>query len=462
MRLNTDLSPPARAPLPGGIAARSMRDLQAAFNCGRLALSAAVPWLPTSLQRALQVVRLGTMLRHCHRRVPYYRRLFQQAGLTPADITGPRDLARLPVSGRAELAACPVEQLTAGPARGRVAALRSSGTSGTPFTTRLDRPDVLRRRLAYLRMQRTMGRRPDDLLVAVVPRRCGVSPRDHVQLLNFRLREEYLPLDADPCAILRRLREARPDLLLGYASVLLDLARRARDRGQGPRPRLVLSTAEHWLPGQRQEVCDAFGAPVLDYYSASECGIVAWQCHQRRGYHLDLDNLVVELLDDHGRPVPPGEPGVVVVTSLLNFFQPFVRYRLGDVAALTPGPCSCGVTLPLLQLHHGRLEDHLRLPGGRRMSPYRVMIAMDRVQGLGRYQVVQEPGGDVRVRVLQRSGNARGVCRAAQRELSRLLGAGIRVSARLEEEPGPPQLKRRVVVSRPLREADDPQYAGNA
>ncbi len=431
-------------PLSGALAHLS-REVAVARLRGRLALSHVVPRLPPPLLKRLQARQLRALIHHCQRRVPYYRDLFKRAGVREDEISGPGDLHLLPVTRRRDVQDLSEGALTSGKPRGRVAVLRSSGTSGRPHTMRLDRADVLRRRLSYLRMQGLLGRRPGDLLVAVTPRQSALSPRDQLQLLGNRLREVYLPMDEDPDLLLAKLRGLDPDLLLGYASTLAAMARRALQDGGGPRPRVVFSTGEHLAPGAIREIEAAMGARVLEYYSASECGIIAWPCPAGEGLHIDADNLLLELVDSDGRPALPGEPGQALVTSLINRYQPVVRYPLGDVCVPLSGPCPCGVTFPRLSLVCGRVEDHLLRADGSEVSPYAVMGAMDQVPDLRRYRVEQGQDGAVLVTLMELKGPKAHVALAASAALERLLGAGIPVRAVAGPSDGGQQGKGRVV-----------------
>tara|TARA_R100001039_G_C1850520_1_gene110742 strand:+ start:3369 stop:3659 length:291 start_codon:yes stop_codon:yes gene_type:complete len=80
--------------------------------------------------------------------------------------------------------------------------------------------------------------------------------------------------------------------------------------------------------------------------------------------------VIVEILDDHHQPCPPGVPGRVVVTSLHSFAMPIIRYELGDLAEWGP-PCACGLTWPVIAALRGRVRRRVRLPdGSSRVMPF--------------------------------------------------------------------------------------------
>ena len=128
---------------------------------------------------------------------------------------------------------------------------------------------------------------------------------------------------------------------------------------------------------ERAHVASRFGCRIATNYYCNEVWAIAAEC-RFGALHQFPDNVVLEIVDDRGRPVPRGERGHVLVTSLHNFVQPFIRYRLGDIAAWEPdtGPCNCGLDLPRLRALEGRDDDYLEYPDGRRMHPSRITVAV--------------------------------------------------------------------------------------
>ena len=175
--------------------------------------------------------------------------------------------------------------------------------------------------------------------------------------------------DERTTAFVRRLRRFRPEVLQGYATALDLLAVRVLDEGgDPPRPRVVRSAAESLFPDRRARIEAAFGMAVRDVYGSRETPCLAAQC-RHGGFHVMAHTKVVELVDEAGRAVPPGEPGRVLVTDLANRAFGFVRYANGDVASWStePAPCPCGVAWPRLAAVHGRSSDFITTPAGQRI-----------------------------------------------------------------------------------------------
>lgn len=125
---------------------------------------------------------------------------------------------------------------------------------------------------------------------------------------------------------------------------------------------LAFSTAAH--EDERDDLDRALGARILNFYSSKEAHVMAYQCPQGNHLHLTEEFVLLEILDDEGRPVPKGTVGRVVVTNLLNWAQPLIRYDHGDLA-VEGEHCSCGRTLRVLSKIVGRVTDMFRFPDGR-------------------------------------------------------------------------------------------------
>jgi phenylacetate-CoA ligase len=165
------------------------------------------------------------------------------------------------------------------------------------------------------------------------------------------------------------LERARPAVVQGYVSALDLFAGHLLARARRlPAPRVLRSAAETLAPAQRERIEQAFGAPVRDVYGSRESAALAAQC-AHGGFHVLAHAKVLEIVDEHGAPQPPGVPGRVLVTDLSNRAMGLIRYENGDVAAWdpSPAPCACGSAYPRLARVHGRTSDFFTLPSGERI-----------------------------------------------------------------------------------------------
>jgi phenylacetate-CoA ligase len=191
-------------------------------------------------------------------------------------------------------------------------------------------------------------------------------------------------------------------------------------------PKLVVTGCERLFPEQRALISRAFGAPVLDFYGNEEYAVFAGDCEHGR-MHLAVEMGIVEIVRN-GRPALPGEEGDVVVTSLWNRAFPFIRYAIGDVAAMQTEPCPCGRGLPTWRLIGGRERDMLATPNGYLYLPASVVGSprwRDKIAAIRFYQRVRT---DVVAQVVRGPAFVDADVEVLQRELEEYMRRQLRVS----------------------------------
>jgi phenylacetate-CoA ligase len=165
------------------------------------------------------------------------------------------------------------------------------------------------------------------------------------------------------------LMREKPAYLLTSPSNLRALLRECERKGARPAGlRQAITYAESLPAGLREQVRRQWGALLVDSYSCTEAGALALQCPESDRYHVQSENVYVEVLRDDGTPCAPGESGRVVITPLHNFAMPLLRYELGDYATVGPA-CSCGRGLPVIESVLGRVRNMAVDPQGRRFQP---------------------------------------------------------------------------------------------
>jgi phenylacetate-CoA ligase len=145
----------------------------------------------------------------------------------------------------------------------------------------------------------------------------------------------------------------------------------------------------------RQRARRILGVEIADNYGTTE-GFIAWQCPQG-SYHINAEHVLVELVDEAGRQVAPGEMGRVLITTLENYLMPLVRYDMCDYAVAAEGSCRCGRTLPLLGRIVGRKRGLFRHADGRGYFPYLLTDSLRLTPGIKQYQLVQAAADAFRI-----------------------------------------------------------------
>jgi phenylacetate-CoA ligase len=206
---------------------------------------------------------------------------------------------------------------------------------------------------------------------------------------------DRIPVDRPTEEIVAGLNAARPEVLVGYPSVLHVLAAEAGAGRLRISPQLVSAVAEPLLPEIRTALAAAFGAPVVNGYGSSEGGGIAVGCGAGPWLHLSDDLVIVEPVDAAGRPVPPGRRAdKVYLTNLVNHALPLIRYELTDQIELLddPAPCPCGSTHRRIADPYGRLDD-LFTYGAVAVHPHLFRSPLSRRPEIVEYRVRQTPAG---------------------------------------------------------------------
>jgi phenylacetate-CoA ligase len=199
-------------------------------------------------------------------------------------------------------------------------------------------------------------------------------------------------------ALVAALNTFRPEVLVAYASVAALLAEEQLDGRLSITPELVATSSEVRTPEMTARIRAAWGRAPFDCYASTETGILAGECAHHTGLHVYTDQTLLEVVDEQGRPVPPGVEGqCLLVTNLVNRTQPLIRYQLTDRVTVLPEPCSCGRPFPLLAAIDGRSDDLLKLPGRSggvvTVHPIAIRSPLATLAGLREYRVVLDREG---------------------------------------------------------------------
>jgi phenylacetate-CoA ligase len=361
-------------------------------------------WLAPAALADLQFHALRRLLRHAYTNCPYYRRAWDGLGLHPRQLNGPADFQRWPTTDRAAVHDNRTDMRSA-LHRTQLISKSTGGSSGVPLQFDLDRDSHDRRTAAWHRGYAWAGAGPGtkQLYLWGVPLgHRGLRARvkdDLYHRLHRRRVVNCLDGHGDLATrFLAQLDARRPDVVVAYTGPLHEVACRLDETGRRPAhwPRAIVVGAEKLHDFQRERIERAFGAPVFETYGSREFMLIGAECDRHRGLHLTAEHLLVEVLDDDGRPTPDGMEGNVVVTDLYNFGMPFVRYANGDRAVAGFEPCDCGRGLPLLRKVVGRHLDVLRVAGGRVLPGEFFPHLVKDFPAVRRFQVVQEAVDRVR------------------------------------------------------------------
>ncbi|PLY02792.1 MAG: CoF synthetase [Desulfuromonas sp.] len=341
---------------------------------------------------------------------PWYREVFASNRIEPAKIQTLEDLQQLPLTGKQDLANQNEQFLAVGSDQ-VVDICQTSGTTGEPVTIWQTEKDLQRLALNEALSFAAAGiTRHDKVLIGAALDRGFMAGLAYFLGLR-RIGATALRVGSgQPALVAEAIEKQRPNVLVGVPSLFLGLARKMQGRGLDPaacginklicigepirNPDLSLSPLGEALTG-------AWDAAVFGTYASTEMATAFTDCPAGCGGHLLPELIAVEIIDEEGSLLPPGEPGEVVVTPFGIEGTPLLRYRTGDIAALHPGPCACGRQTPRLGPIIGRKSQMLKVRGTT-LYPAAIGNVLHRIPGVVNHYLEVEQQFDLsdRVRVV--------------------------------------------------------------
>jgi phenylacetate-CoA ligase len=345
----------------------------------------------------------------------------------------------------------------------------TGGSTGEPLIFWLGRERVSHDVGAKWRAMRWWGVDIGDAEIVVWGSPIELGTQDRVRALrDALLRTELLPAfemsEADLDGFLARIHRRRPKMLFGYPSALAHIARHARRRSVAMNDlgiRVAFVTSETLYSDQRLDIERVFGCPVANGYGSREAGFIAHQC-PAGGMHITAEDVIVEIIDERGRPLPPGRSGEIVVTHLATTDFPFIRYRTGDFGTLSDRKCECRRGLPLLAEIRGRTTDFVVAQDGTVMHGLALIYVIRDIRGVRQFKIIQESLKSTRVLLVTEPGFNSWEEETIRKGLQNRLGSGVRVDIeRVAEIPREASGKYRYIVSRvsPAQRARSAEYA---
>jgi phenylacetate-CoA ligase len=356
--------------------------------------ASAPDYVPTTHLRILQLERLRAIVRHAYSHVELFRQRLLERHQSPDMISDLRDIAMLPFMTKADLRDTYPFGLFASPLRDVVRVHASSGTTGKPIVVAYTQKDV-------------------DVWTSVMVRSfaaCGLHEGDIIQnaygygLFTGGLGAHYgaegigatvIPISGgNTDRQIMVMKDFGVTAICCTPTYFLHLIDRATQLGVNLKS-LPLRTgvfgAEPWTESMRKHIEAATHLRAYDIYGLSEIigPGVAIECSCQEGLHIFEDHFYPEIIDpETGHPLPDGQEGELVLTTLSKFAMPMIRYRTRDITAIFPGPCTCGRSLRRMR-RIGRRSDDMLIIRGVNVYPSQIEAVLLEVEGtLPHYQII--------------------------------------------------------------------------
>ena len=325
--------------------------------------------MPVDQLHELQLKRLKQTVRHCLN-APFYQKKFQERGITPDDIQTLEDVRKLPFTSKEDLRENYPFGLSCVPLKECVRLHSSSGTTGNPTVVLHTQKDLDEWANAVARCLWMVGSRPED----VFQNSAGYGM--FTAGLGFQYGAEKIGMLTVPAAAGNTTRQIKfikdfgttvLHAIPSYASRIYDVM---KEEGVDPQRdtqlRVLCIGAEPHSEEQRKRIEYQLGVKAYNSYGISEMmgPGVAFECPEQNGLHIWEDYFIVEIIDPVTlEPVPDGQLGELVITTINREAMPLLRYRTRDLTRFLPGECPCGRHHRRIDRLQGRSDDMIILKG---------------------------------------------------------------------------------------------------
>jgi phenylacetate-CoA ligase len=366
-------------------------------------------WWSHNQLEEYQMVQLSKLLIHAYNNVPYYRRVFDERGLKPANIQSTADLKKLPYLTKEIIRENLPDLVARNYAKPKLEYVTTGGSTGIPLGFYYEKGFSRAREQAFMTaLWNRVGYRLSDKCVLL--RGYVVDSASKGTFWKYSLFGRWLILSSYHMtdkllpSYIAKIREFRPAYIQAYPSAVTLLARFMKGNNMQPFPsiRAILCQSENMYPWQRQLLEQVFQCRVYSWYGHTEQAVLAGECEKSVHYHLNPEYGITEIVDNNVKVIAEEDKmGEIVATGLNNFLCPFIRYRTMDLAIPANAKCECGRQYSLLKKVEGRTQD-LIVTKDKRLITLTALIfglhfsAFSKVKEM---QLIQEREGEIVVRI---------------------------------------------------------------
>ena len=405
-------------------------------------------WLSPQTLKKRAEKKVIRQIQRAYRDVPYYKKKYDEAGISIDQIKTLDDLKKLPFITKDEIREnFPDGILAAGTDIKKCHYSATTGSTGKSLPFVFSHSTHLFYNTTNFRVYTMFGYRPWHKSVYVKYTNSNV--RSVGPLFRTAHVASILPVREQIDAI----KKEKPDMLVGYASIILEIARTVTsDDLKLIKPKFISVNSELSTKDQRDFISNIFHCPVYDEYSTEETWMIASQCREHN-YHVFIDNVWVEFLDENGQDAKPGEVGEIVLTTLRSPVMPFIRYRINDLGRVSDKTCTCGRGFPLLESFDGRRDDSFILPSGKFVSSLKIlntftMFIKKYLHLMEEFKVVQKEKGLVIIYLVPGKEYREERFQELIDQLNRIFGEPVTIKVEMVDSiPNTGRVKRKAIES---------------
>ncbi len=397
-------------------------------------------WFSREAVEQLQMQKLKVLLQLAAAHCPWHAARIEAAGLDlgeHAPFPTLEDLQRLPSMTKHD-AIKNGDDLVWHDVPGGAFKYNTGGSSGQPLIFYFGRWRQASDAAGRIRARRWWGVDVGDREVYLWGAPVELNKTDRIKQLRDRLMNQLVlnafemsPRNMDE--YIEAIRAYRPKCIYGYASSIALLAAHARERGMGlrlPALKVVCTTGEPLYDHQRELIQEVFGVPVANEFGSRDIGFTAHEVPDGQML-LMSESIILEVLDQDGCPVAPGEVGEAVMTGLCSQAQPFIRYRTGDMVRQTDEACKAGRGLHVIGEVMGRTTDFIVREDGTIMHALAVIYVLRAVEGVEEFKLIQHAVDRIEIQVVTNPRWTPSSAAEIEHGIQARLGDNVRVELRL-------------------------------
>lgn len=352
-------------------------------------------WFDRSIIEDIQWKKFKVALSYAYKHSQYYRELFGRLGISPDDIQSRNDLGLIPITRKADIRNNLNAFISSKHQKNQLINAKTGGSTGFSLDLYFDGRCQEMRNAAAMRSDQwagwDLGKVRGDLW-GNPPIDTTFKQKVRKQLLERVFYLDTMQLNAQSMSEFFKLSHLQGvKVIFGHAHSIYIYASFLEDEGLSQNALDgVIATSMMLLDHERIVIERVFGCKVTNRYGCEEVGLIASECEQHKGLHINAEHVMVEFLREDGTVAEEHEVAKIIVTDLNNQGMPLLRYQVEDMGAYSNEACSCGRNLPLLTELSGRVADFLKTRSGDSVAGISLIErTLTDISGIEQMQIVQ-------------------------------------------------------------------------
>jgi len=355
-----------------------------------------IPSLPYDEIKKIQIAKLRNTLHIAYNNIPFYHRLFDEAGIEPDKLQLVEDFKSIPTLSKDMLRSHYDTEFINRNIKRRVSKETTSGSSGNPLTVVKHRDKSAKLRAVMYRCYKQygieIGSRQGRFWGLPLAQK-NILKEKFKDLIGNRIRLSAFDIhEKSLIDFTERLKKFKPRYFYGYPSVLHKYATWVLEKGyelSELKLSVIITTGEILYNFQRKAIESAFGCKVANEYGSTEFGVIAFECEKGK-LHINSDHVYVET----------DEKNELVITELNNIYNPLIRYKIGDRGIVSNQRCDCGINFPVISSLAGRDSTFIVTPDGRYVND--AILEYTFASGIKQFQAVQNSINELDIKIVKK------------------------------------------------------------